>query len=48
MFAQYLVAILTSLNWLAVYCTEKASYLVKKSKIGWGTKSKSGQTYLPH
>ena len=26
----YLVAILMSMNWLAVYCTEKASYSVKK------------------
>ena len=28
--SNYLVAILMSMNWLAVYCTEKAS------KVGWG------------
>ena len=36
------LAILMSMNWLAVYCTEKAS------KVGWGYYTKSGQTYLPY
>ena len=40
--SKYLVAILMSMNWLTVYCTEKAS------KVGWGYYTKSGQTYLPH